>query len=143
MSIPCHWEIPGIKNIYTVDPSTLPSDIPARGEAGLPITIVANAADELVLADIPECVVTETHRANGTAYETTLKFITTSRFIPNEPRAWVVVDASDKKIILGARELPFPVLTSEATTGLPSKRKGVECEVKCCTYPSEVLLILR
>ena len=111
--------LPGVKNIYWVECSKLPSriDLLAIGELSVSLLMDLN---EIVFFGNADCRCVTEKENNGWRQKASLKFRTGEELPFYSNIAFVVTDVNGTSYIIGAKEHPFPVIKNEYNTGTPS-----------------------
>ncbi|MCH5234753.1 MAG: hypothetical protein J1E16_05615 [Muribaculaceae bacterium] len=111
--------LPGVKNIYWVECSKLPSRIDLQSVGDIPVSLLADLNDITFFGSVDCRCVTEKEN-NGWKQKSTLKFRTADELPFYNHIAFVVTDVNGISYIIGSKEHPFPVVKSEYNTGVPS-----------------------
>ncbi|MDE6272891.1 MAG: hypothetical protein K2M31_07785 [Muribaculaceae bacterium] len=117
------YSLPGISKIGWINASLLPPAISMSKIAYIDVAIFNNV-NWILLADGATCTLKSYVEKGQRINEAELSF-RSAEHLPIEDIAFVIIDANDKKWLIGFKECPRPVITAEKNLG----KKGSESSV--------------
>lgn len=113
--------LPGVVKVFFTPCAVLPVSVLNRAASGLPIAVLHDK-EAVRFVGIPTCKKTVETANNGRTATVELQFKIPGRWAaPSIPVAFIVQTASGETYLIGSRERPYPTVTTEETTGLPSE----------------------
>lgn len=113
-------QFPGIVELRVAACSTLPANVVRRHATGMPVAML-EPTEKLRFVGEPTCKKSLNATNNGQTYTVELQFKMAGRWTaPAQPTAFIVRTAMGETLLIGSRERPYPVVTTEETTGTPS-----------------------
>lgn len=120
--------LPGIKKLYWVERRYLQKRIDLYAMASQQVAILCDL-NEIIFSGDPDCRCVTSKENNGWHQESTLKF-RTAHAIPCADIAFIVTDVSGQSYLIGAYEMPYPLIKWEYKSGTPSgDPAGFEYEI--------------
>jgi hypothetical protein len=107
---------PGIRKIYYVKCEDLPANVMLKSITGMPISVIADKT-EIPLYGSPFLSVTGSMTNGKIQEKATLKFATSATLPSSVHIAFLVLCNDGSKLIIGAREKKFPVISYTDTSG--------------------------
>lgn len=111
--------LPGVKNLYWVECSKLPPRIDLQALGDLPVALLADL-NEIAFLGNADCRCVTEKENNGWRQKASIKFRTGDKLPFCNNVAFVVTDVNGISYLIGAKELPFPVVRFEYNGGTPS-----------------------
>lgn len=121
--------LPGIKSISYVSCDSLPYHITTKAIVGMPIGIF-DKGTTVHFVGLPKVDVDESFDNNSQLQKATLQFNTTDEMPTNRHLAFLIETVNGERYVMGAREIPYPVVKIAFSTGKPSgESAAAEVEV--------------
>ncbi len=117
-------QLPGITNIAYLSAELLSPDITLRAISGVPVGIFTSLTTIPHIGDAI-CETETTFDNNSQLSKSTLTFSTTETLPTNCILAFVITTAEGKHYLMGTNALPYPIIKSVATTGIPDGDSAV------------------
>jgi len=113
-----YFSLPGIRSLAYMPASRLSNNIVMQSLAGVHVSVYAMTTP-IVFTGECTCIVEYTNENKGQAEVATLTFLTQQELPQDTPLAFIVTDVMGNSYVLGAKEEPFPVITSSKGFGTP------------------------
>ncbi len=133
-----NFQMPGLRRIAYLDPADLPPNIRHMAAAGMKPVITSPTSDIEFFGDAE---LTFSLSKDGKLL-TTLTFLS-SDYFPHFDMAFIVEDRMGQRRLIGAWEIPFPIVKVDSTTAkAPGQRRQTEYTITWAGYPPEVTVWL-
>lgn len=119
----CKTTLPGISFIAYTSCANLPDHLALKAKAGA-TPIVATTYDAIPFV-AAECVNVSSYDTHDRSETATLSFDTIVDIPENIPIAFLVRAVDGKSYIIGAKELPYPIVSLQQKKGLPDGDSNV------------------
>jgi len=113
-----YFSLPGIRSLAYVSANRLSNNLVMQALAQVPIAIYLPQTPIEFTGECT-CIVETTNEYNGITEVATLTFLTQMELPSDQALAFVITDVMGNVFLLGAKEEPFPLVTSSKSFGLP------------------------
>ena len=114
-----HFFLPGIKSIYYVPCTSLPSSLMLHALSSMPIALTTGLVP-IPFAGDPTCECESANNNNGPSQSVTLTFQSLEVIPEDIPIAFALTDVNGQSYLIGTKEQPYPLITCRQSFGSPT-----------------------
>ena len=116
--------IPGLKAVHIIKANLLPPQIVFKTLCAISI-YVPDSLRKICIEGVAQVEIVNEYANNGRKVTTTLKFASADVIDVSVPYAFIYTDMLGKHYLIGAKEKPYPVITTKQNSGVPGSSSAV------------------